>query len=110
MSSTVQKPQSKKSGGPAPAAASSPESKSDKPLSNLPTEYGVLRNGKVLVVQDQNGRLVSVTRVPADSRYGVGVKPGPGHVMKEYEAEDLRDAVEPLKRGPTLPSSSKIDK
>jgi hypothetical protein len=108
--STSQKPKSKKSGGPAPVAASSAESKSDKPLGNLPAEFGVVRSGRALVVHDQNGQLVSITRVPAGSRYGVGVKPGPGHVMKEFEAEDLHDAVEPPKRGHATPSSRKPDK
>ena len=97
----VQKPHSKKSGGKvdvpakASARAASDESKSMPPLKNLPAEFGIVRPGKNMVVHDDKGQLISVTRVSSGSPYGVGVKPGPGHVMKEYEAEDLRDALEP---------------
>lgn len=95
--SPVQKPQSKKSGGKHQPAASTPsaENKRSNPLANLPAELGVIRGGKTLVVHDEKGQIISVTRVSADSPYGVGVKPGPGQIVKEYEAEDLHDALEP---------------
>jgi hypothetical protein len=93
-----QKPQSKRSGGKRKAPVGSPSAagKSSLPLKNVPAEFGVVRKGKVLVVHDENGQIVSTTRVSPDSPYGVGVKPGPGQSVKEYEAEDLRDALEPL--------------
>jgi hypothetical protein len=95
--SPVQKPQSKRSGGKqqSPASLPSAENKSASSLTNLPAEFGVVRAGKSIVVHDQTGQIVSVTRVSPDSPYGVGVKAGPGQVVKEYEAEDLQDAVKP---------------
>jgi hypothetical protein len=92
-----QKPQSKRSGGKhkSPVSRPSAAGKSTPPLKNVPKEFGVVRKGKVLVVHDENGQIVSTTRVSPDSPYGVGVKPGPGQTVKEYEAEDLRDALEP---------------
>jgi hypothetical protein len=97
----VQKPHSKKPGGKlkvradVPAEANFEERESKPPLKNVPAEFGIVRPGKNIVVHDDKGQLVSVTRVSSGSPYGVGVKPGPGHVMKEYDAEDLRDALEP---------------
>ena len=92
-----QKPQSKRSGGKRKAPVSGPSAagKSSPPLKKVPAEFGVVRKGKVLVVHDENGQIISTTRVSPDSPYGVGVKPGPGQSVKEYEAEDLRDALEP---------------
>ncbi len=96
--SPIQKPQSKRSGGKHKAPVSGPSAagkSTTPPLKKVPAEFGVVRKGKVLVVHDENGQIVSTTRVSPDSPYGVGVKPGPGQSVKEYEAEDLRDALEP---------------
>jgi hypothetical protein len=107
--SPVQKPQSKKSGGKHKASASTPtdENKSSNPLENLPPEFSVIRGGKTLVVHDEKGQILSVTRVSADSPYRVGVKPGPGQTVKEYEAEDLHDALEPSGAAPEDPKTKR---
>src|SRR5947209_9698035 len=59
------------------------------PEERKPTKRG--RNGgagvvKTIVVRDENGRLVSVTRVAPDSTFGVGVKAPTGHTVEEVEA------------------------
>jgi hypothetical protein len=46
---------------------------------------------RMIVVQDENGQTVSVTRVAPDAKFGVGVKPPPGHTVKEYEAGTLAE-------------------
>lgn len=46
---------------------------------------------KTIVVRDEQGRLVSVTRVAPDSTFGVGVKAPPGHTVEEVEAGSLAD-------------------
>lgn len=93
--SPVLKPQSKKPGGKAPTTTPSAENKSTSLLNNVPAEFGVVRGGKTLVVHDEKGRIVSITRVSPNSPYGVGIKPGPGQVVREYETENLQDALEP---------------
>lgn len=44
---------------------------------------------RTLVVRDESGRVVSVTKVAPDARFGVGVKPPPGHTVTELEAGTL---------------------
>ena len=40
---------------------------------------------KVILVHDSAGKIVSVTQVAPDARHGVGIKPNPGHTVKEFE-------------------------
>ena len=58
-----------------------------------------------IVVRDEKGRIVSVTRVAPDARFGVGVKPPPGHTVAEFEAgtlaEDPFAAPRPSEPGPS---------
>jgi hypothetical protein len=99
--SPVQKPQSKKSGGKIKGSVSKPTAKGGAsiPLTQPPAEFGAGQGGKTLVVRDEKGQIVSVTHVSRDTRYGVGIKPGPGQVVKEFEtSEDLRDALKPPQR------------
>ena len=45
---------------------------------------GVAAITKTIVVRDERGQVVSVTKVASDARFGVGVKPKPGQTVKEY--------------------------
>jgi len=47
---------------------------------------------KTIIVQDETGKIVSVTRVAPDARFGVGVKAKPGQTVREVEAGSLADA------------------
>lgn len=51
---------------------------------------------KTIVVRDERGQIVSVTKVAPDARYGVAVQPEPGQTVKEYAAGTL--AEEPFPR------------
>lgn len=57
-------------------------------------QQGVARVIKTIVVHDERGQIVSVTKVSPEARFGVGVKPQPGQTVKEYEAGTL--AEDPL--------------
>jgi hypothetical protein len=46
---------------------------------------------RTIVVRDEQGQLVSVTKVASDARFGVGVKPKPGHTVTEFEAGTLAE-------------------
>jgi hypothetical protein len=101
----IRKPQSKRSGGKVhvrdkqdSAERKPAEVKPEVLLKHPPAEFGVAHGGRTLVVRDEMGQIVSVTHVVRDTPYGVGIKPGPGHTVKEVEqTEDLRDALEPDK-------------
>lgn len=95
----AQKPQGKRSGGKNTASGMpSDEDSAGIPLENPPAEFGAAQGGKTLVVRDEKGKIVSITYVSRDARHGVGIKPGPGQTVKEFEAaEDLRDALQPPK-------------
>lgn len=45
---------------------------------------GVAAITKTIVVRDERGQVVSVTKVAPDAKFGVGVKPKPGQTVKEY--------------------------
>jgi hypothetical protein len=51
--------------------------------------HGLPRPRRVILVHDERGQVVSVTKVAPDAKFGVGVKPNPGHTVKELEAGDL---------------------
>jgi len=62
---------------------------------------------KTIIVQDETGKIVSVTRVAPDARFGVGVKAKPGQIVREVEtvsdARSKAEAAAPAgagKRGP----------
>jgi len=44
---------------------------------------------KTIIVHDEQGQVVSVTKVAPDAKFGVGVKLKPGHTVKEFEAGSL---------------------
>jgi|SRR6516162_3856379 len=46
---------------------------------------------RMIVVQDESGQTVSVTKVAPDAKFGVGVQPPPGYTVKEYEAGTLAE-------------------
>jgi len=50
---------------------------------------GVAAVVKTIVVHYERGQIVSVTKIAPDAKFGVGVKPQPGQVVKEYEAGSL---------------------
>jgi hypothetical protein len=52
-------------------------------------QKGVASVVKTIVVHDDRGQIVSVTKVAPDAKFGVGVKPEPGQTVKEYEAGTL---------------------
>jgi hypothetical protein len=52
---------------------------------------GVAGVVKTIVVHDERGQIVSVTKVAPDATFGVGVKPQPGQTVKEYEAGTLAE-------------------
>jgi hypothetical protein len=53
---------------------------------------------KTIVVKDARGQVVSVTKVATDAKFGVGVKPPPGHTVTELEAGTL--AEDPFPKQP----------
>jgi len=60
-----------------------PEERRELPGGGVPTVV------KTIIVHDERGKVVSVTRVAPDAKFGVGVRPNPGHTVKEVEAGDL---------------------
>jgi hypothetical protein len=46
---------------------------------------------KTIFVRDEQGQIVSVTRVSPDAQFGVGVEPPPGHTVEEVEAGTLAE-------------------
>ena len=52
---------------------------------------GVAGVVKTIVVHDERGQIVSVTKVAPDAKFGVSVKPQPGQTVKEYEAGTLAE-------------------
>ena len=92
-----------KSGGPwvDPGLAGQEPLASDEPerYQAVPPEDRVMvrpREGtaavvRTIVVRDERGQLVSVTKVAPDARFGVGVKPNPGHTVTEFEAGTLAE-------------------
>jgi hypothetical protein len=52
---------------------------------------GVANVVKTIVVHDERGQIISVTKVAPDAQFGVGVKPRLGQVVKEYEAGTLAE-------------------
>jgi hypothetical protein len=111
----IPRAQNKKSGGKVhvqgkEAPAEQKKRKEEPLLRNPPAEFGVAHGGKTIVVRDENGQIVSVTHVARDTPYGVGVKPAPGHIVKEIEqTEDLRDALKPEKVPEAKPGKKKHD-
>lgn len=59
---------------------------------------------KTIIVHDERGQIVSITKVAPDAKFGVGVKPQPGQVVKEYAAGTL--AKDPF---PQLQNESQVD-
>ena len=52
---------------------------------------GMASTVRTIVVRDERGQVVSVTKVPPDARFGVGVKTEPGQTMTEFEAGTLAE-------------------
>jgi len=46
---------------------------------------------QTIVVRDERGRVVSVTKVAPGAKFGVGVKAPPGHTVTEIEAGTLAE-------------------
>jgi hypothetical protein len=46
---------------------------------------------RTIVVRDEQGRVVSVTKVAPDAKFGVGVEAPPGHTVTEFEAGTLAE-------------------
>jgi hypothetical protein len=46
---------------------------------------------KTIVVKDEHGLIVSVTKIAPDARFGVGIKPQPGQVVTEFEAGSIAE-------------------
>jgi hypothetical protein len=46
---------------------------------------------KTIVVKDERGQIVSVTKIAPDAKFGVGVKPQQGQVVTELEAGSLAE-------------------
>jgi hypothetical protein len=57
-------------------------------------QQGVAAVVKTIIVHDERGQIISVTKVAPDAKFGVGVKPQPGQIVKEYEAGTL--ALDPF--------------
>jgi hypothetical protein len=101
----------RKSGGPwaAPgrAAQEPPSSEEAAGYQSVPPEERVAAEPsagtaavvRTIVVRDERGRLVSVTKIAPDAKFGVGVKPQPGHTATEFEAGTL--AEDPFGAGGT---------
>lgn len=73
------------------------------PEERLPAQLGqgVAVVAKTIVVRDERGEIVSVTKVDPGAKYGVGVKPQPGQTIKEYAAGTL--AEDPFAPAPKQP-------
>ncbi len=60
-----------------------------------PEERNVTKGGavtmKTIVVKDERGQIVSVTKIAPDAKFGVGVKPQQGQVVTELEAGSLAE-------------------
>jgi hypothetical protein len=54
-------------------------------------QEGVAGVVKTIVVHDERGQIVSVTKISPDAKFGMGVKPQAGQVVKEYEAGTLAE-------------------
>lgn len=88
----------KKSGGPARKREAPPRPREAK-YDSLPREDrlppqsgpGVAAVFKTIVVRDERGQIVSVTKVAPDAKYGVGVQTQPGQTVKEYAAGTLAE-------------------
>ena len=61
---------------------------------DIAEQKGVASVVKTIVVHDEHGQIVSVTKVAPDAKFGVGIKPETGQTVKEYEAGTL--AKEPF--------------
>lgn len=88
----------KKSGGPVKKqhVASPPDKGRDDalPPEDRPASQsgiGIAVVAKTIVVRDERGQIVSVTKVAPDAQYGVGVKPQPGQTIMEYAAGTLAE-------------------
>ncbi len=53
------------------------------------SSQGPAADVKTIIVHDERGQIVSITKVAPDAKFGVGVKPQPGQVVKEYAAGTL---------------------
>ncbi len=91
----------RKSGGPSQGRDFNPQDgpEPNGPYLTVPPEDrkdtgatpGVARAVRALVVRDAAGRIVSVTKVAPDAKFGVGVKPPPGHTVTEVDAGTLAE-------------------
>lgn len=92
----------RKSGGPSAGGFAEQEPESSEQAGRYeavpPEERKAVEPGQgaapvvhTIVVRDEHGRVVSVTRVAPDAKFGVGVKAPPGHTVREFEAGTLAE-------------------